>query len=144
MGDTSDYALERHFRERETRFLRLEGDISRSIEELQRHPTYLSIERLFPILSSLRDILKLDFSRSETAKPVLELKNVLDSDYYVMNDGAVALRLLLISKDESSPPIEAIGIVLEQGHGDPCHSLNPCMEDKPGKLNSQSNLRKNR
>lgn len=125
LGDASDYALERHFRECETRFLRLEADISRHIEELQRYPTHLSIERLLPILFSLRELLKADFSRVETAKPILELRNVLDSDYYVLNDGAVALRLLLISKDESSPPIEAIGLVLEQGHGDPCHSPEP-------------------
>ena len=125
LGDASDYALERHFRERETKFLRLEADISRHIEELQRHPTHLSIERLLPILVSLLDLLKADFSRAETAKPSLELRNVLDSDFYVVNDGTVALRLLLVSKDESSPPIEAIGLVLEHGHGDPCHSPDP-------------------
>jgi hypothetical protein len=125
LGDISDYALERHFRERETKFLRLEADISRHIEELQRFPTHLSIERLLPCLFSLLDLLKADFSRAETAKPNLELKNVLDSDFYVVNDGAVALRLQLVSKDENSPPIEAIGLVLEQGDGDPCHSPDP-------------------
>lgn len=125
LGDTSDYALERHFRERETRFLRLEADISRYIEELQRYPTHLSIEQLLPVLSSLLDLLKADFYRAETAKPSLELKNVLDSDFYVVNDGTVALRLQLVSKDENSPPIEAIGLVLEQGNGDPCHSPDP-------------------
>ncbi|WP_295389677.1 AAA family ATPase [uncultured Thiodictyon sp.] len=124
-GDASDYALERHFRERETKFLRLGADIARHIEELQRHPTHLSIERLLPILVSLLELLKADFSRAETAKPSLELRNVLDSDFYVVNDGTVALRLQLISKDESSPPIEAIGLVLEKGHGDPCHSPDP-------------------
>lgn len=125
LGEASDYALERHFRERETRFLRLEADISRYIEELHRYPTHLSIERLSPTLSSLRDLLKAAFSRAETAKPSLELRNVLDSDFYVLNEGMVALRLLLVSKDESSPPIEAIGLGLEKEYGDPCHSPEP-------------------
>ena len=125
LGDSADYALERHFRERETRFLRLEADISRAVEELQRHPTHLSLERLAPALSSLHDLIKADFLRVETAKPILELRNVLDSDFYVISDGSVALRLLLASKDESAPPIEAIGLVLEQGEGEPCHSPEP-------------------
>lgn len=125
LGDTSDYALERHFRERETKFLRLETDVARHIEEWQRHPTHLSVERLLPVLSSLLDLLKADFSRAETAKPNLEIRNVLNSDFYVVNDGVVALRLQLVSKDENSPPIEAIGFVLEKGDGDPCHSPDP-------------------
>lgn len=125
LGDASDYALERHFRERETRFLRLEADILRFTEDLHRYPTHLSIERLSPVLSLLRDLLKADFARAEIATPVLELRNVLDSDFYVLNEGAVALRLLLASRDESAPPIEAIGLVLEQGVGEPCHAPDP-------------------
>jgi hypothetical protein len=125
LGDAADYVLERYFRERETRFLRLETDISRYIEEINRYPTYLSVERLFPFLSNLNDLLKKDFSRVEVAKPFLELRNVLDSDFYVLNDGAVALRLQLASRDESAPPVEAIGLVLEQGEGEPCHSPEP-------------------
>lgn len=125
LGFAADYVLERHFRERETRFLRLEGDISRTIEDLQRHPTHLSLERLSPALSSLHDLIKADFARIETTHPVLELRNVLDSDFYIICDGSVALRLLLVSKDESAPPIEAIGLILEQGDGDPCHSPEP-------------------
>jgi len=125
LGDAADYALERHFRERETRYLRLEADISRAVEELHRHPTHLSLERLAPALSSLYELVKADFSRVETTKPVLELQNVLGNDFYVISDGSVALRLLLASKDESAPPIEAIGLVLEQGEGEPCHSPEP-------------------
>lgn len=125
LGDSADYALERHFREREPRFLRLDTDISRSIDDLHCYPTHLSIEHLSPALSSLRKLLSEDFSRLGDTKPVLELRNVLDNDFYVLNDGTVALRLLLASKDESSPPIEAIGLVLEQEEGEPCHSPEP-------------------
>jgi tetratricopeptide (TPR) repeat protein len=125
LGDASDYALERHFREAETRYLRLEGDITRAIQELHCHPTHLSMERLAPALLSLRELVKADFLRVETAKPVLELQNVLDSDFYVISDGSVALRLSLASRDESAPPVEAISLVLEQGEGEPCHSPEP-------------------
>jgi len=125
LSDAADYALERHFRERETRFLKLNTDILRAIEEQHKHPTHLSLEKLSQALSNLREMVKAEFSRAETAKPVLELRNVLDSDFYVLNDGAIALRLLLASKDESAPPVEAIGLVLEQGEGEPCHSPEP-------------------
>lgn len=124
-GDAADYALARNFRERETLFLRLEPEISRCIEELQRAPTHTAIERLLPALSSFRDLLKADFERAETTKTSLSLRNVLDNDYYVVNDDSVALRLLLTSKDESAPPIEAIGLVLDGGQGEPCHSPEP-------------------
>jgi len=125
LGDVINYALERHFRERETRYLRLIGDISRAVGELHRYPTHVSLERLSPALSSLRELIRTDFSRVETANPVLELRNVLDNDFYVISEGSVALRLLLASKDESAPPVEAIGLVLEQGKGEPCHSPEP-------------------
>lgn len=125
LGDAAEYVLERRFRECETRYLKLEANISRVLEELYRHPTHLSLERLAPALSSLHELVKADFSRVETTKPVLELRNVLDNDFYVISDGSVALRLLLASKDESAPPIEAIGLMLEQGEGEPCHSPEP-------------------
>lgn len=124
-GDAAEYALARNFRERETLFLRLEPEISRCIEELQRAPTHTAIERLLPALSSFRELLKADFERAETTKTSLLLRNVLDNDYYVVNDGCVALRLLLTSRDESAPPIEAIGLVLDGGQGEPCHSPEP-------------------
>lgn len=125
LSDAADYALERHFRERETRYLRLDGDIGRFLDELHRHPTHLSFEKLVPALRTFRETVKGDFERAETAKPVLELRNVLDNDFYVLNDRCVALKLLMSSKDESAPPVEAIGLVLEQGNGDPCHSPEP-------------------
>lgn len=124
-GDAAEYALARNFRERETHFLRLEPEIARCIEELQRAPTHTAIERLLPALSSFRELLKADFERAETTKTSLSLRNVLDDDYYVVNDGCVALRLLLTSRDESAPPIEAIGLVLDGGQGEPCHSPEP-------------------
>jgi hypothetical protein len=43
----------------------------------------------------------------------------------VINDGTISLRLLLASKDEGVPPIEAIGLSLEDGEGEPCHSPDP-------------------
>jgi len=125
LGDAAEYALERHFRERETRYLRLEGDILRIIEEISRHPTHLSIERLLPAISSLLELLRNDFARIEAQRPDLELTNVLNNDFYVLHDKSVALRLLLSSKDESAPPIEAIGLVLEHGDAEPCHSPDP-------------------
>lgn len=64
VGDTSDYALERHFRECETKFLMLKAHISQNIEEVQRCPTHLSIERLLPVLTSSADLLKADFAGS--------------------------------------------------------------------------------
>lgn len=125
LSDVADYALERHFRERETRYLRLDSDIERFVEEMHRNPTHLSLEKLVPALGTLRKKVKVDFERAEAAKPILELRNVLDNDFYVLNDGYVALRLLMASKDESTPPVEAIGLVLEQGDGEPCHSPEP-------------------
>jgi hypothetical protein len=123
LGDAADYALERHFRERETRYLRLETDSDRLLQEIERFPTHLSIERLAPALRSMRELWKLDFARTETAKPSLELRNVLDSDFYVVSDGAVALRLLLTSHDESTAPVEAIDLLATRG--ELCHSPEP-------------------
>jgi cold shock CspA family protein len=125
LGDAAGYALERHFRELETRFLRLESQIARAIDDLHRHPTHFAVERLLPALRSLSALLKADFSRMEEKRPDLELRNVLDRDFYVLNDGAVALRLMLSSRDESAAPMEAIGLVLEEQGGSPCHSPEP-------------------
>ncbi len=125
LADAAEYSAERHFREKETRYLRLEADISRIMEEMSRHPTQLSIEKLLPPISSLLELLRRDFAQIEVARPELELTNVLDNDFYVMHDGVIPLRLLLSSKDESAPPIEAIGLVLEQGDAEPCHSPDP-------------------
>jgi tetratricopeptide (TPR) repeat protein len=125
LSTAAEYALKRHFRERETLFLMLGRDIGSLTEEMYRFPTQLSIEKILPCLTALRDLLQQDFNRVETGKPTLEVRNVLDNDFYVVNDGAVALRLLLTFWDESAPPIEAIGLVLEQGAGEPCHSPEP-------------------
>lgn len=125
LGDAADYALERHFRERENRFLRLQSDISRLEDELQRMPTDLSIATILPILTSMRNRLKEDFSRMELARPDLDLRNVLDNDFYVQESGSVALRLLLVSKDESAPPMEAISLIADQGERELCHSPEP-------------------
>lgn len=125
LSDAAEYALARNFRERETFFLRLEPEIARYTDELQRAPTHTAIERLLPALSSFRELLKADFERAETAKASLTLRNVLDNDYYVVNEGSVALRLVLTSRDESAPPIEAMGLILDAGDGDPCHSPEP-------------------
>jgi len=124
-GDSADYALERHFRERETRYLRLDADITRYLGEIEKLPTHLSIERLHPLLSTLLAALRDDFTRAETARPSLEIRNVLDSDFYVVNQGTVALRLLLNSRDESAPPIEAIDLLTEEDNSEPCHSPDP-------------------
>lgn len=125
LSDTADYALERHFRERETRFLRLDTEIGRCLDEWARFPTHLSVERMSPALASLRDLLRSDFAHVEETKPTLELRNVLDNDFYVENEGIVALRLLLSSRDESAPPIEAISLVVGNGENEPCHSPEP-------------------
>lgn len=125
IGDAAEYALERHFRERETRALRLDTEIARCVEEWQRFPTHLSIERMVPVLANLRELLKADYGRAEDARPSLELRNVLDNDFYIENDGLVALKLLLTSRDESAPPIEAIGLLLNDGDHEPCHSPEP-------------------
>ena len=125
LGDISDYALERHFRERENRYLRLLSDISRLEDEMQRLPTDLSIARLLPVLSSLRNRLKEDFTRTELAKPDLDLRNVLDNDFYVLENSSIALRLLLVSRDESTPPIEAISLIADQVEKELCHSPDP-------------------
>lgn len=121
----SDYLLERAFREREAKYLRLEPEIVRYLEEIEKLPTALSIEKIHPVSTSILESLRMDFARFETAKPLLELRNVLDNDFYVVNNERVALRLLLSSRDESAPPVEAIGLVLENGEGDPCHSPDP-------------------
>ena len=124
-GDCADYALVRYFRERETRFLRLEADINRYLENITQLPTHLSIERLQPVLSSLLAALREDFLRAGRSRPTLEIRNVLDSDFYTVNEGQVALRLLLSSRDESAPSIEAIDIIESNGTSEPCHSPEP-------------------
>jgi len=124
-GDSADYALERHFRERETRYLRLGTDIKRYLDDITRQPTHLSIEKLYPVFSSLLSALRDDFDRADTARPALDVRNVLDNDFYMANENVVALRLLLTSRDESAPPIEAIDLLVDGGNGDPCHSPEP-------------------
>jgi len=124
-SDSADYALERHFRERETRHLRLEADIKRYLGNITQLPTHLSIEKLYPVLSSLLAVLHDDFARADTARPALDIRNVLDNDFYVVNEGLVSLRLLLTSRDESAPPIEAIDLLPDGGNADPCHSPEP-------------------
>lgn len=125
LGDAAEYPLERHFREQETRVLRLEADIRPLLEDINRHPTHFSLELFAPHISLLLSLINDDFKQMEESKPVLELRNVLDNDYYVISDGKVALRLLLISKSAGSPPIESIGLMIEYGEVDPCHSSEP-------------------
>jgi len=125
LDNTASYILERYFRERETRYLRLIDDISRAMQEVVRHPTHMCIERMEPALESLQKLVNSDFEHNEIAPPDLELRNVLDNDFYVLSDGAISLRLLLLSKDEGVPPIEAIGLSVEDGDGEPCHSPDP-------------------
>lgn len=125
LENTASYVLERNFRERETRYLRLIDDISRVKQEVVRHPTHICIEKMEPELESLQKLINSDFEHNEIAPPDLELRNVLDNDFYVLNDGAISLRLLILSKDEGAPPIEAIGLSVEDGNGEPCHSPDP-------------------
>ncbi|OOP56539.1 MAG: hypothetical protein AYP45_08635 [Candidatus Brocadia carolinensis] len=122
----SEYRLERDFRERETNYLRLDQAIAKTLEEIDKMPTVLSFERLYPTLKSLQDSLQKNFKLLEDSIPELELRNVLDNDFYVLsNDGRVSLRLLLESINEIAPPIEAISLVLEPGESAPCHSPEP-------------------
>ncbi|MEA3641649.1 MAG: hypothetical protein VBE63_17150 [Lamprobacter sp.] len=125
LENTSSYITERNFRERETRYLRLLDDVSRVLQEISRYPTHLSIEKMEPGLASLQRLVKGDFEHTEIALPDLELRNVLDNDFYVLSDEVISLRLLLASKDEGVPPIEAIGLSVEEGEGEPCHSPDP-------------------
>jgi tetratricopeptide (TPR) repeat protein len=125
LDNTASYILERNFRERETRYLRLIDDISRLMQEVVRHPTHMCIERMESALESLQKLVNSHFEHTEIAQPDLELRNVLDNDFYVLSDGAISLRLLLLSKDEGVPPIEAIGLSVEDGDHEPCHSPDP-------------------
>lgn len=125
LDNTACYILERNFRERETRYLRLIDDISRVTQEVIRHPTHMCKERMESALESLQKLINSDFEHNEIAPPDLELRNVLDSDFYVLSEGAISLRLLLLSKNEGVPPIEAIGLSAEDGDGEPCHSPDP-------------------
>lgn len=125
LDNTASYIIERNFRERETRYLRLIDDISRVMQEVVRHPTHMSIERMEPALEFLQKLVNRDFEHNEIAPPDLELRNVLDNDFYVLSNDAISLRLLLLSKNEGVPPIEAIGLSVEEGDGEPCHSPDP-------------------
>lgn len=125
LENTASYILERNFRERETRYLRLIDDISRVMTEVVRHPTHMCVERMEPALVYLQKLVNIDFEHIEIAQPDLELRNILDSDFNVINAGVISLRLLLSSKDEGVPPIESIGLSLEDGGGEPCHSPDP-------------------
>lgn len=125
LENTASYILERNFRERETRYLRLIDDISRIMTEVVRHPTHMCLERMEPVLASLQKLVDNDFEHTEIAQPDLELRNILDNDFYVISAGFISLRLLLSSKDEGVPPIESIGLSLEDGEGEPCHSPDP-------------------
>jgi tetratricopeptide (TPR) repeat protein len=124
-GDITEYALERHFSEREARFLRLEAEIQRFLDDIEKSPTHLSIEKLYPPFSSHLEELHKDFDRACISHPAIEIRNVLDSDFYTVNDNQISLRLLLYSRDKSSPPIEAIDLIVDEGGAEPCHSPEP-------------------
>ncbi len=125
LENIANYILQKNFRERETQYLRLIDDISRLMQEVQHHPTHMCIDKMELALVSLQTLVKNDFEHTEISQPVLELRNILDNDFYVVSDRHVSLRLLLLSKDESVPPIESIGLSLEDGESEPCHSPDP-------------------
>ncbi len=121
----AEYLQERDFREKEAKYLRLESDIIRILKDISQHPTILSFEKIFPILESLRESSRCDFDQLEDASPELNLRNILDNDFYVINNDYVSLRLLLESKNEYTPAIEAISLSIENGENHPCHSPEP-------------------
>lgn len=123
--ELTEYSLERGFKEKENRFLRVDLEIGQIIDDINLYPTHLSFEYFTPCLSVLRNLLREDFSRSELIKPSLNLQNLLENDYYLLVDGCVSLRLLLDSKDEIAPPIEAISLIAEGSESYPCHLPEP-------------------
>jgi hypothetical protein len=125
-GDGSDYCAELNFRNLETKYLRLEADISRLIDEIKRAPTKLTYEHLTPPLEKLREALKTDFSKRCATPPIFGIQNVLDNDYYTQDhSGSVSLRFELKSTDSGSPPVEGIDVLIAGCAADPCHSPTP-------------------
>jgi hypothetical protein len=121
--DASAYCLETNFRNQETKCLRLESDISRLIDEINRAPTKLSYEHLVLPLEGLKGAISRDFESRSTRAPTFEVKNVLDNDYYSTDsDGSVSVRLEIKSLDAASPPVESIDIVISGCSAEPCHS----------------------
>lgn len=121
----AEYLQDFDFREIEAKYLRLEAEISRNIDEIEKLPTILSYEKILPCLEMLLSLLKDNYNQIIDSTPELEVRNVLDNDFYVVNNEYVSLRILLESKKENSPPIEAISLSIENGKSEPCHSPDP-------------------
>lgn len=123
--DCIDYASERHFREKETKFLKLEATINRICSAIDQGPTHLSYEKISPLLSELLKSITADFQKLCATKPIITIKNVLDKDFYALVNGSVALRILLVSTNEIAPGVESIDVIESSGIGEPCHSPEP-------------------
>ena len=123
----ADYHSVRSFTEKEARYFKLERDIKELLQDIKDYPTHISVEYIQPSLLRLNDLVIADFEHRKNAKPELTIENVLEKDFYIVNDDKISLKLLVKSKDEASPPIQTISLLSDDSRSDICHSPEPLL-----------------
>jgi len=118
----SEYIIAREFGSKENLYLKISQLLKDLEKEWEKNPTHFSYEVLFSCVKELHKTLEKDFSNISSEAPSLELKNILEGDFYSLEDtGFISLRLTLLSKDVSRPPIESISLHWLDNEYKPCH-----------------------
>lgn len=115
--EAATYWVEQDYMERESKHGRLIAGLVSFDQEVIERPTKLSVEWILPVARKVKEAVENNFAEYvEKTRPSLDLRNVLQDDYYIPEDGIIKVRAEAELK-AGGAPVEELQIVIRKEDG---------------------------